>query len=353
MAQVEVILAGKASYFTPAEGAAYYGRARALETIVAHHWDSKEKRQSGAIGFAGVERYLRTVGVPSANDVIGFDENNGRIRVINQVQYPNVAFTSGGSINQRSVGIETDPFIEIPGHPQRAGLIEAFAQRALDYCKIANKRLSITAHRDYQQTACPGEFPFAEVNARLDQLWNAYINPAPTPTPTPTPAKSTYRRLTESQVWLTQKQPTQLWNLDFNSWPEAKAIKPFNPNTPITIVGVATHPLGGEYLMTGYAFGNADITGVPDHNQGFNKKDMLYSPPTPPVTPPVEPPVVTPPVEPPVVVPPVDPTPTPVPPTEHDKEQDKEIAWLKGTLNSLLALLREFAQNILNKFGKE
>lgn len=349
MAQVETILAGKASYFTPAEGAAYYGRARSLETVVAHHWDSLEKRQAGQVTFSGTERYLRTVGVPSANDVIGYDESNGRIRVINQVQYPNVAFTSGGSINQRSVGIETDPFIEDPNHPQRAGLIEAFAQRAFDYCKIANKRLTVTAHRDYQQTACPGNFPFAEVNARLDQLWNAYINPAPTPPVVTPPAKSTYTRLPAPQVWLTQKQPTQLWNLDFNSWPEAKAVKPFNPNTPITIVGVAQHPLGGEYLMTSYAFGNADKTGVPDHNQGFNKKDMAKAPDEP-TTPPVEPPVVTPPIEPPVT-PPVDPTPTPTPPTEHDKEQDKQITWLMGTLNSLLAVLREFAENIL-KIGK-
>lgn len=56
MAQVETILAGKASYFTPAEGAAYYGRARSLETVVAHHWDSLEKRQAGQVTFSGTER---------------------------------------------------------------------------------------------------------------------------------------------------------------------------------------------------------------------------------------------------------------------------------------------------------
>lgn len=77
MAQVEQLLAGKASYFTPAEGAAYYGRTRQLREIVAHHWDSKEKRAAGQVSFTGTERYLRTVGVPSANDVIGFDGSNG------------------------------------------------------------------------------------------------------------------------------------------------------------------------------------------------------------------------------------------------------------------------------------
>lgn len=107
--------------------------------------------------------------------------------------------------------------------------------------------------------------------------------------------------------------------------------------------------------MTEYAFGNADKTGVPDHNQGFNKKDMAYSPPAPtpdPAPTPVPDPTPVPTPDP-TPTPTPTPDPTPVPPTDHDKEQDKEIAWLKGTLNSLLALLREFAQNILSKFGKE
>jgi hypothetical protein len=112
--------------------------------------------------------------------------------------------------------------------------------------------------------------------------------------------------------------------------------------------------------MTAYAFGNADVTGVPAFNQGFNKNDMVQAPepqpiPPAPVPTPV-PPVVVPPTPtpvPPVVTPPVTPELPPKPPTDYDKVQDAKIDWLTGSFNSLIALLREFAKSILNKFGKE
>jgi len=165
---------------------------------------------------------------------------------------------------------------------------------------------------------------------------------------------STYKRI-EKRTWLCNVEPTKLWDLGFTTWPQAKATNQFSKGHPVDVVGIAYHPLGGEYLMTAYSFGNADTTGVPAHNTGFNKNDMVQArepQPIPPAPTPVPPPVPTP-----VPLPDPTPTPTPVPdpeqPTEHDKEQDKEISALKGTLNSLLALLREFAQNILSKFGKE
>lgn len=359
MSQVETIIADRDAYFTPSEGAAYYGRARSLDEIVIHHWDSKEKRLAGQVSFNGVLQHLLHAGVPSANDIIGFDEGAGRVRVVNSVQYPNVAFTSGSTytargkyINQVSVGFECDPLGEVSGHAQQAAVLEAIAQRALDYCKLVDRLLPLSMHRDYAQTACPGEMPLDWLRSRLAQLWQEYKNPAPAPSPLP--ATSTYKRL-EKRTWLCNAEPTKLWDLGFTTWPTAKSTAQFSKGHPVEIVGIAYHPLGGKYLMTNYSFGNADTTGVPAHNTGFNKKDMVQAPEPQPI-----PPAPTPTPEPtPVPVPLPDPTPTPTPvpdpeqPTEHDKEQDKEISALKGTLNSLIALLREFAQNILSKFGKE
>lgn len=359
MNQVETIIADRDAYFTPSEGAAYYGRARSLDQgIVLHHWDSRFKRLNGVPTFNGTLQYLLHAGVPSANDVIGYDEANSRIRTVCTVPYPNVAFTSsaanptavGKYINVVSVGIEIDPLIEVDGHAQQAGLIEAVAQRCLDYCKVAGRRLPLRAHREFGSTACPELMPFDRINARLDQLWAAHTNPAPAPSPTP--AKSTYKRL-EKRTWICNAEPTKLWNLDFTTWPAAKYTSQFSKGHPVDIVGIADHPLGGQYLMTGYSFGNADVTGVPAHNTGFNKKDMLQAPepqPIPPAPVPTPTPVPTP--EPTPVPTPV-PVPDPEQPTDHDKEQDLQINWIKGTLNSLLALLREFAQSILSKFGKE
>lgn len=343
MSQVETILADRDAYFTPAEGAAYYGRARALEEIVIHHWNSPSARPS----FNGNLGYLLHAGVPSANDVIGFDEAAGRVRVINTVQYPNVAFTSGSSftargkyINQVSVGFECDPLAEVSGHPQQANILEAIAQRAFDYCRLVDRLLPLTMHRDYGQTACPGDMPMDWLRNRLATLWNNYKNPAPAPLPA-----ITYRRVTQTN-YLCNVEPTSFWDLGFTKWADAKATNKFSKGHPVTIVGEAVHPLGGTYLMTAYSFGQADKTGKPDHNTGFNKKDMVLAPTPVPV------PVPTPtPVPVPVPVPPS--VPDPDKPTAHDKEQDLQISVLKGTLNSLIALLREFAQNILSKFGKE
>ena len=86
--------------------------------------------------------------------------------------------------------------------------------------------------------------------------------------------------------------------------------------------------------MTRYAFGNADVTGKPAHNQGFSKGDMVQAPVVP-----VEP-------DEPEVVPNV------IEPTDYDKKQDAEISVVKGSINSLIALLRDIAESILNKLGK-
>lgn len=358
MSQVETIVADSNAYFTPVQGAAYYGRARTLEEIVIHHWDSKEKRLAGQVSFNGVLQHLLHAGVPSANEIIGFDEGAGRVRVINSVVYPNVAFTSGSTatargkyINQVSVGFECDPLAEVSGHAQQGAVLEAIAQRCFDYCRLVDRLLPLTMHRDYAQTACPGEMPMDWLRTRLNQLWQAYKNPAPAPSPLP--ATSTYKRI-EKRTWLCNVEPTKLWDLGFTTWPTAKATNQFSKGHPVDVVGIAYHPLGGEYLMTAYSFGNADTTGVPAHNTGFNKKDMVQAPeptPIPPVVvPPTEPPVVVP--EPPVVTPPTPELP-PTPPTDYDKVQDAKIDWLTGTVNSLIALLRELAKSILNKFGKE
>lgn len=343
---VEVITADRKGWYTPAEGAAYYRRPRTLEEIVLHHHDSKEKRLAGQVTFTGVLRYLLHAGVPSANDVIGYDESQGKIRVVNTVTYPNVAFTSGSAatsrgkyINQVSVGLEIDPLIEVNGHAQQAALIETVAKRCLDYCKVANKLLPLTAHYQYNpSTACGREMPFDKIRARLAQLWNAYKNPAPAPAPTP--AKSTYKRI-EKRTWLCNLEPTKLWNLDFTRYPDAKEVSKYSKGHPVEIVGVADHPLGGRYLMTAHSFGDADKTGKPAHNQGFNKNDMIQAPdpqPVPPAPTPQPTPVPTP-----------APKPAPVP-TDYDKAQDAKIEVLQGTVNSLVALLREFAQNILTRF---
>lgn len=343
MVPVEQIIADRNGWFTPSESAAFYGVARALNTIVLHHWNSSAARPA----FNGNLQYLLHAGVPSANDVIGYDEAAGRIRIINTVAYPNVAFTSGGRINAQSIGIEIDPLIEINDHEQQVGLIKAVAQRCLDYCKAVGRRVPLSAHRDYTATACPGDMPFAAINAELDRLWNAHINPPVVVVPTELVKYSAM----EKRDYLTNKDSTPLWSFLFPKHAQMVRVSSYSKNHPVTVVGRADHlPTGSAYFMTEYSLGTKDPNVInapgfkPFKAQGFNKADLDQAPlpePTPEPTP--------------VPVPTPTPTPTPVPtepvPTDYDTAQDAKIDWLTGTLNSLLALLREFAKSILNKFG--
>lgn len=362
MVPVETIIADRDAYFTPSESAAYYGRQRSLDQgIVLHHWDSRFKRLNNQLSFNGNLQYLLHAGVPSANDIIGYDEANGRVRIINTVAYPNVAFTSsaanptavGKYINCVSVGIEIDPLIEVDGHPQQEALINAVAQRCLDYCKVVDRRLPLRAHREFGSTACPELMPFDRINAKLDALWNAYKNPAPAPVPT---APITYKAL-DVRDWLCNVEPTKLWDFSAAKHADMKEAGRYSKNWPVTIVGMATHPTGSVYLMTEYSLGTKDPAKInapgfqPRFTKGYNRVDLVQAPDPQPI-----PPVPTPE---PVPAPTPEPTPTPTPapdpeePTPHDHQQDLQIKWLTGTLKSLLALLREFAQNILSKFGKE
>lgn len=358
MVPVETIIAVRNGWFTPAEAAAYYGRQRSLnEGIVLHHWDSRFKRLNGQPTFNGNLQYLLHAGVPSANDVIGYDEAANRIRIVNTVAYPNVAFTSsaanptavGKYINCVSVGIEIDPLIEVDGHAQQQALINAVAQRSFDYCKVADRRLPLRAHREFGSTVCPELMPFDRINAKLDALWNAYKNPAPAPVPT---QPIVYKAL-DNRDWLCNVEPTILWDFSAAKHADMKEAARYSKTHPATIVGMATHPTGSVYLMTEYSLGTKDPAVIntpgfkPKFTKGFNRVDMIQAPepqPVPPAPTPAPTPVPTP-----------TPVPVPTPPviTDYDKAQDAQISVIKGTLNSLIALLREFAQNILSKFGKE
>lgn len=366
---IETKATKRSAWFTPAQSAAYYGRPRTLEEVVLHHWNTPAQRPS----FAGVVQYLTQPpkDVPSANTIIGYDEKAKRVRILDTVPYPNVAFTSSGAakspdnkrrlyINAVSVGIEIDPLIEVKGHAQRGALIKAVGYRVFKYWLTAKKKLPVRGHNTYAATSCPGAMPFTEIVAEANRLWAAHHAPKPTPKPTPAPTPKpsakppavTYRGLNKA-IMVTIKNPTKVWDFNVSDWADFKAVKDLPVNSQVTVYGKAVHPLGGTYLMTEHSLGTTDHDKInaagfkPKHTTGINIKDLkTYVAPAPQPTP-----VPTPA---PAPTPPPAPTPTPVEPqpSDYDKKQDLEITAIKGTLNSLKALLIEFAQSILSKLNK-
>lgn len=187
---IETILADRPSYFTPTQAEAYYDRKRTMEEIVLHRWNTPDKRGT----FKGNLNYLlhRPNGVPSVNCFIGWDEEEERVRIIDMVVYPNVAFTSSSSskaalkndrakyINCVSVAIEVDPLTETD-HPARDQLIEAVAYRVSEWRNQAGKYLPLKGHNDYVKTDCPGKMPFNEIEKAAQgggetMLTRRYIN---------------------------------------------------------------------------------------------------------------------------------------------------------------------------------
>lgn len=112
-----------------------------------------------------------------------------------------------------------------------------------------------------------------------------YTEPAPAPAPTPNPstAEIIYERLASPVVYTAKLQPTNVWGFNHSDWPgiEADVKRQLNADDRFTATGRAKHSLGGVYMMTAAAFGDADTTGTPAAYEGINVAD-LNGTPTPP-----------------------------------------------------------------------
>jgi N-acetylmuramoyl-L-alanine amidase CwlA len=148
-------------------------------------------------------------------------------------------------------------------------------------------------HREVAATACPGDLP-------VEEIWNkatAILNP-PKPAPAPVPPATPIQITDIANRVVVTKKDANLWDLNFNTWAEAKSVKVIPKGTEVEISAVAKHPLGSSYYMTEYSFSK----GI---KNGINVVDCEEKPPV------VEPPIVVPPVDPPVtppIEPPVEPT---------------------------------------------
>lgn len=167
-------------------------------------------------------------------------------------------------------------------------------------------------------TACPCDLPCEEIWNKSNAIMNSWNAPAPAPTPVPAPTLAVTDIANRTMV---TNKDTNLWDLNFTKWTDAKAVKPLAAGTPIEVSATVKHTLGGTYYLTEYSFRKGIMNGI-------NAADLSEVTPPVVVDPPVEPPVVTPsPVDPPVV------TPTEPSTTLFDwfsKLVSVVVAWLKS-----------------------
>jgi hypothetical protein len=321
MYPIEIRLASKNGWHTPAEAKAYYGRY-SREGFTVHWWNTPNLVTDA--DHDNIVNYIlgkATRGEGSVNYVL----SNNKITLV--VNPDNVAWASQNG-NPTTISCEFSPHLNAEGYKKAGWLISELEGR---YGRVLN----LYKHSNWFSTACPGTLDVARMRAEADK-WKsggyAPKPPAPAPVPVPTPPKPPVKPVVDEWIlwkegtvkYVTNKQPTHLWNFNSTTW-QMQSIKPFNKGEIVEIVGQAKNTkLNKVYYVTSYSFQKKIAN-------GFNPVDLdIYVPPRP--TP-----------EPPKPLPNPEPTPLPTPlPTPVEPDRNAIIAFLIVIRDMITAFLGKF-----------
>lgn len=125
----------------------------------------------------------------------------------------------------------------------------------------------IEYHKDVSDkiTLCPADLKDKGYARAVWDSVSQQLNP-PTP-PTPVPVNISYEKITPKRIKL--KITANLWDFNFTSYPDAKAVKPYGQGSVIDVVAIATNSLGSKYYMTAYSYNDGAIRAT----NGFNVVD--------------------------------------------------------------------------------
>lgn len=284
---IEIKTVSKNGWFTPAEARSYYGRYD-RSGITLHWWNTPDKVAKGVAAHNGIVSYFAgqaEQGIKSVNYVV----SDYKISLL--VGPDNVAWCSESG-NPTTVSIECDPHLGVEGYKRLGWLIDQLEQRY-------NRSLSLYRHSNWNpSTACCGTISEGRARQEANNWKSGAYEPKPTPIPAPPVVPpSVVLEITDipnRTVQLTKD--SDLWDLHFGRWADAKSVKKLAKGTQIEVSAIAKHPLGGEYYLSEYSFSKGIGNGV-------NVKDCVNVN-TPPVPSPA--PEPTPPVEVPIPVPSID-----------------------------------------------
>lgn len=264
---IEVKLAPKSGWFTPAESNNYYAARYARNGITVHWWGDG----TGADNHDNIVNYMNgqaAKGIKSVNYVL----SDNKITMC--VNPDDVAWASQGG-NPTTISVETQPTLGDEGYKKWGWLVDQLEQRY-------NKPLALHRHSDWAQTACPGTINLDRIRAEADKWKRGEYDPKPEPAPTPVPAPQPQQpAFFVENIPVSKKKlnkDTFLWDLNQRTWTDIK-------NNPIAVGNVGAtfetdrighHMLGGHYyLMPG------------SDNQGYNVVDCDDVPSDVPVSAPV------------------------------------------------------------------
>jgi len=129
------------SYDSSKTAAAYSKIPTPKTEIVIHHWGSDGQTHDGVVNF-----FARKTTKTSAHYVV----SAGRVSCLVAPKY--VAYHAGNwAVNLRAYGLECRPEMS-------DGDLETVAQVIADIWRSHKKKLPITYHKKYKNTACPGRY---------------------------------------------------------------------------------------------------------------------------------------------------------------------------------------------------
>lgn len=320
---IEIRLASKNGWHTPAEARSYYGRYDRAG-VTWHWWNTPNAVQDS--DHDNICNYIlgkANAGTGSVNYVL----SNNKITLL--VNPDNVAWASQGG-NPTTVSVELSPHLNAEGYKKAGWLFNELEGR---YGRV----LKHYKHSDWFQTACPGTIDVGRIATEANKWKSGGYNPAP-PAPVPVPVPPSSPKNIDFKLWkdpgqyVCNKQPTQLHDMtNVSKWSDPiPSAKTFNKGDIVTVVG-SFHNVGlnRDYYITKFSFDAKKAT-------GWNPADLdVYTPPAPVPTPP-EP---TPDPEDPTPVEPTDPIPTPEPEPIPDK--NAIIAFLEGIVATIVAFIKK------------
>jgi len=277
MYPIELRLASKNGFHTPAEAKAYYGRY-SRSGITWHWWNSPDKVADS--DHDNIVNYIlgkAARGVGSVNYVL----SNTKITLV--VGPDNVAWASQKG-NPTTVSVELSPHLDTEGYKKAGWLANELFNPSNGRYKIP---LRSWRHSDWFSTACPGTIDVNRINAEANKWATGGYDPKPTPPPVTEPIIAEWTLWKENeQRYVANKQPTKLYDVSKAvKWSEVKTVKDFNKDDQLVIAASFKNvPLNTIYYTTRYSFDRKIAN-------GFNPADLdIYAPPTPEPTPPPEPP---------------------------------------------------------------
>lgn len=224
------------------------GRTQKISAIVIHWWGDPNTKPtaSGVVSW-----FLNKASQVSAHYVI----TGTNREVYHLVDNVNTAWHAKQA-NPFTIGLECDPRCRDEDYDVVA---EVVANLWKHYGKLPLKR-----HSEYVSTACPGNYDLARIAREAE----AKLNPKPAPAPAPVaPAPAKLVAIDIPNKMFIIKKETDLWDLSFTKWADAKSIKKYPAGTVIEISAMVDHPLGGRYLLTEYSLSKGIMN-------GFNANDM-------------------------------------------------------------------------------